>query len=159
MILKKKKIIFLVIGLLTVFSLFNSSQVLASEDAEGKIAFVDVQEVFEVHPDKQNAEQELNEAAQKMQSELETQANDLSEEKQQDLLNNYQSELSQKEQKLIQNVLEKIEKAIQEVAEEKKVKLVLDKRNVIYGGYDMTQDVIDYINSQAEENSTSEVDE
>ncbi|MGM0410892.1 MAG: OmpH family outer membrane protein [Bacillota bacterium] len=162
MILSKKNVLVLLLGILTVFTLFNSAHTFASEDVEGKIVFVDVQEVFEVHPDKKNAEKELNEAAQKMQSELENEASDLSEEKQKDLLNNYQSELSEKEQELIQNVLEEIEKAIQEVAEEKKVKLVLDKRNVIYGGYDMTQDVIDYINSQSEndeENSTSQEDE
>lgn len=134
-----------IVGLLNPFS-----TLMARDEAEGRVAFVDVQKVFELHPDKTSAEKQLNEAAQSMQSELETKANDLSQEKQQSLLQEYQSKLSEREQKLIQNVLQQIEEAIKTVAEKKGVKLVLDKRNVIYGGYDMTQDVVDYINSQNE---------
>ena len=127
---------------------------LASDNSlEGEIAYVDIQRVFELHPDKAEAEKELNKAAQMMQSELEEKVSDLDQEEQQELLNEYQSELSQKEQKLIQDVLAEIENAIQKVAEQKKVKLVLDKRNVIYGGYDMTEDVINYIEEQRKNNA------
>ena len=135
---------------IAITAFFNPFSTLARGEAEGRIAFVDVQKVFELHPDKSTAEKELNEAAQLMQSELEEKANDLSQEKQQDLLTEYQNKLSEKEQQLIQSVLQEIEDAIKSVAEEKQVKLVLDKRNVIYGGYDMTQDVIDYINEKRE---------
>lgn len=151
--MKRRKKFLWVLVIAVVFiaatAFYNPFTSLASEsDLEGEIAFVDIQKIFELHPDKAEAEKELNKAAQMMQSELEEKVSDLSQEKQQELLNEYQSELSKKEQQLIQDVLEEIETAIKKVAEEKKVKLVLDKRNVIYGGYDMTEDVINYIEEQ-----------
>jgi len=137
---------------------YNPFTSLASDNnsLEGEIAFVDIQKIFELHPDKAEAEKELNKAAQMMQSELEEKVSDLNQEEQQELLSEYQTELSKKEQKLIQDVLAEIENAIKKVAEEKKVKLVLDKRNVIYGGYDITEDVINYIEEKRNNNSDSE---
>ncbi|MGM0437603.1 MAG: OmpH family outer membrane protein [Bacillota bacterium] len=160
--MKRRKKFLWVLVIAAVFiaatAFYNPFTSLASEsDVEGEIAFVDIQKIFELHPDKAEAEKELNKAAQMMQSELEEKVSDLSQEKQQELLNEYQSELSEKEQQLIQDVLEEIETAIKKVAEEKKVKLVLDKRNVIYGGYDMTEDVINYIEEQrSNENNGTE---
>jgi len=151
--------------IITATAYYTPSTSLATDNnLEGEIAYVDIQRIFELHPDKAEAEKELNKAAQMMQSELEKKVSDLNQEEQQELLNEYQSELSEKEQKLIQDVLTEIENAIQKVAEQKKVKLVLDKRNVIYGGYDMTEDVINYIEEQRKidaekEESDDQVDE
>jgi outer membrane protein len=150
MILKSKYIFIsiLTLALILILSYLNPlAHLIARDDAEGRIAYVDVQTVFNVHPEKEEAESDLNSEAQQMQQELENKAKDLSKEEQQELLKEYQARLSQKEQELIQTLLLKIDKSIKEVAEEKKVKLVLDKKNVIYGGYDMTQDVINYISS------------
>ncbi len=148
MILKNKYALLALITVLVIggFVLYNPVEQLgAQNETEGRIAYVDVQEVFDHHPDKEIAEKELNEAAQSMQSELEEEADELSEEKQQELLQEYQADLSDKEQELIQEVLSKIEGVVESVAEEKEVRLVLDKKNVIYGGYDMTEEVIEYI--------------
>ncbi|MFW5788261.1 MAG: OmpH family outer membrane protein [Halanaerobiales bacterium] len=128
----------------------NPLGIMASDDAAGKIAIVDVQQVFQVHPDKENAEKDLNEVAQSMQTELEQEAEDVDEEERKNLLEQYQTKLSEEEQKLIKNILGKIDTAIKNVAEEKEVRLVMEKENVIYGGYDMTQDVIDYIEENDE---------
>jgi outer membrane protein len=134
--------------IIAIVALVNPFNILtAADEARGRIAYVDVQQVFNIHPDKVAAEKQLNQKAQNLQSDLEEKAKELSKNKQQEILKQYQSQLSEKEQKLIQNVLVKIEDAIKKVAEKKEVKMVLDKKNVIYGGYDMTQDVIDYIKS------------
>ena len=148
--LKRKHLIIIaitgiIIGIVGMVNPFNTLS--ARDEAQGRIAYVDVQEVFNIHPDKASAEKQLNKKAQTLQAELEKKAKELSKNKQQKLLQQYQSQLSEKEQKLIQDVLVKIEKAIKKVAEEKEVKMVLDKKNVIYGGYDMTQNVIDHIKS------------
>ncbi|HKL75661.1 MAG TPA: OmpH family outer membrane protein [Halanaerobiales bacterium] len=156
---KKKFLWVLVIAavIITATAYYTPFTSLASDNSlEGEIAYVDIQRIFELHPDKAEAEKELNKAAQMMQSELEEKVTELNQEEQQELLSEYQSELSQKEQKLIQNVLAEIENAIKKVAEQKKVKLVLDKRNVIYGGYDMTEDVINYIEEQRSKNNNDE---
>lgn len=113
--------------------------------AEGEIAYVNLQEVFEAHPDKAEAEAQLNSEAQELQAELESEADDLSQEEQQQLLQQYQEELTQREQELIQEVLADIEGILKELAEEKGVSVVLDGQNVLYGGYDLTPELIEMI--------------
>lgn len=142
-LLPRLVIIILITGVL--ISLSPAEQVLADADIKGKIAYVDVMEIFNVHPQKNSAETKLNELAQNMQSELEEKAKDLPKNEQQEMLREYQNKLNQQEQDLIQEVLEEIESVIAMVARAKEVRIVLDKKNVIYGGYDLTQDVIDYI--------------
>jgi len=113
--------------------------------AQGEIAFVNLQEVFEAHPDKAAAEEQLNTEAQEMQAELEAESENLSEEEQQQLLQNYREELTQREQELIQEVLADIEDLLNQLAEEKGVSVVLDGQNVLYGGYDLTPELIEMI--------------
>ena len=117
----------------------------APASAEGEIAFVNLQKVFEAHPDKAEAEAQLNLEAQEMQAELEAEADDLSQEEQQQLLQQYQQELTQREQELIQEVLADIEGLLNQLAEEKGVSVVLDGQNVLYGGYDLTPELIEMI--------------
>src|SRR6056297_1774104 len=131
-------LILLLTGILT-------TQIIAGDEAEGRIAYVDVQKIFDNHPRKAGAEEKLNEMARSMQEELEKEAEELTEEKQKEMLNDYQENLSAKEQKLIQDILNGIDEAINKVAEERQVKMVLEKKNVVYGGYDLTQEVINYI--------------
>src|SRR5690554_6949542 len=146
--------------LVGVFSFVLMEKTEADEGAKGRIAYVDVWTVFNIHPDKSSAERELNQLAQEMQAELEEKAKDLPEEQQQEMLQDYQNRLTQREQELIQTIINRIKEVIIEVAEEKEVKVVLDKQNVIYGGYDMTPDVVDYIEENTEgdtaENNTGE---
>ena len=113
--------------------------------AQGEIAFVNLQEVFEVHPDKAAAEEQLNLEAQEMQAELEAEADELSQEEQQQLLQQYQEQLTRREQELIQEVLVDIEGLLNQLAEEKGVSVVLDGQNVLYGGYDLTPELIEMI--------------
>lgn len=139
-------LVLVITGLLSfVFPLTN---IAAGDDAKGRIAYVDLWTVFNVHPGKAAAEEELNTLAQDMQAELEEKAGDLPEPQQQEMLKKYQTKLSQQEQELIEGIIDEIKAVIVDVAEEKEVKIVVDKQSVFYGGYDLTQDVIDYINEQ-----------
>ncbi len=147
-IYKAKFIMIIILGMF-LFSagliLYSSETIGAESQTKGQIAYVDLWAIFNVHPEKSIAESELNQLAQSMQIELQEKAKELSKDQQQDLLKKYQSELSQHEQDLIQNIIESIKEVVVEVAIEKEVKMVLDQKNVIYGGYDMTGDVIDFI--------------
>lgn len=120
---------------------FSEGRVLAQN--EGLIAFVNLEELFEAHPDKAQAEEQLNLEAQELQQELEERAEDLSQDEQQQLLQEYQQRLNQREQELIQEVLGQIEGLIIELAEEKGIEVVLDGQNVLYGGYDLTPELIE----------------
>lgn len=48
-------------------------------------------------------------------------------------------------------IWEKVQKLIGEVAEDKKVSVVLDKKSIYYGGKDLTKDVIEKAKKKAEE--------
>lgn len=157
----KKYKYFIVAGLIILLSglitfLYPFASLRAENETRGRIAYVDVWAVFNAHPQKTIAEKKLNQIAQSMQSELEKKAKDLPKDKQQDMLKEYQSKLNRQEQELIQEIIEAIEEVIQTVAREKEVKIVLDKKNVIYGGYDMTQDVIDYIEKNFKSTTSGE---
>lgn len=154
--------ILIIIGILLLCAglvLYSSEFIGAESESKGQIAYVDLWAVFNVHPEKSTAESELNQLAQSMQTELEEKAKDLPNDKQQDLLKEYQTKLSQREQELIQNIIESIKEIVVKVAKEKEVKMVLDKKNVIYGGYNMTDDVIDYIEKNSDVEGTSTIED
>jgi len=146
--------------LMTALLVFLYSFVLLEAEGEtrGRIAYVDVWAVFNNHPQKAIAEEKLNQLARSMQLELEEKAKDRPKEEQQEMLEEYQTLLSQKEQELIQEIIDIIGEVIQIVAREKEVTIVLDKKNVIYGGYDMTQDVIEFIEENPETADSPDVE-
>jgi len=161
---KKRKtpliILTILLAVLIIGSFMRIEGILAGDEAKGRIAYVDVQSIYNVHPEKIAAEKKLNDLALNLQTELDEKAQELSKKEQQDMLDQYQAELSKEEEELIQEVLNKIDETITEVAMQKEVKIVLDKRNVIYGGYDITQDVIDYIKKiENEENKSANEEE
>ncbi|MFP4661361.1 MAG: OmpH family outer membrane protein [Halanaerobiales bacterium] len=154
---KSKSIIYIFVGVFLItagFMFFGFESIAAESESKGQIAYVDLWAIFNVHPEKPVAESKLNQLAQSMQIELEEKAKDLPNEEQQNLLKEYQTRLSQQEQGLIQEIIDSIKDDVIEVAKVKEVRMVLDKANVIYGGYDITDDIIDYI----EENYTAEID-
>jgi len=111
------------------------------------VGHVDIRRVFEAHPDTMTAEMQLSMEAQEMQQELEEKAADLTEQEQESLLEEFQYRLAMREQELIAEVVGKIEGVVQEVAQERGVDVVLESQNVIFGGQDITQDVLDKINN------------
>ena len=140
-------------ALLVGFAIMNYSveDLLAQNQTSGRIAYVDIVEVYEIHPQKKEAEQKLGSLAQEMESALKEKSGELSEEQQQQMLQDYQKELSSKEETMIQNILDNINSIIEKVAKEKQVKLVMEKQNVIYGGYDLTPAVKKYIKNNKSE--------
>lgn len=130
------------------------NELIAQNESSGRIAYVDVVEIYNVHPQKEAAEEELGDMAQEMETALKEEAGELSEEEQQEAVENYQQELSTREQQLIETILNEINEIVQDVAEEKEVRVVLEKQNIIYGGYDLTPEVKEYINENADSIST-----
>ncbi|MGM0602189.1 MAG: OmpH family outer membrane protein [Bacillota bacterium] len=123
---------------------------------QGEIAYVDLEAVFNTHPARKEAESLLNQKASEMQQEMEQKAADVERENLQDMIREYQQQLTDVESDLLADLLKEIDSSIKAVAEQKEVKLVLEKRNVLYGGYDITGDVIDYIEADGEANQPTD---
>ncbi|MFW5980397.1 MAG: OmpH family outer membrane protein [Halanaerobiaceae bacterium] len=136
------------------FMNYSVTDILAQNESSGRIAYVDVEEVYNIHPQKKVAEEKLGDMAQDMETTLKEEAGELSESEQQKQVEEYQQELSDREQELIKNILDEINQVIQTVAEEKEVKIVMEKQNVIYGGYNLTSDVKEYIRENEDEVKT-----
>jgi outer membrane protein len=53
-----------------------------------------------------------------------------------------QQRLQQKNQELMERITKSVEESVKKVAEQKGLSVVLDKGAVVYGGVDITQDVL-----------------
>jgi Skp family chaperone for outer membrane proteins len=82
----------------------------------------------------------------KLQSEIKKKAEELNKR-----LTEKRDEIQSYLQEQDQAVWEKVQKLVSEVAEDKKVSVVLDKKSVYHGGKDLTKDVIEKAKKQAEE--------
>jgi outer membrane protein len=64
------------------------------------------------------------------------------------MLAKYQNQLQNLEVDLLDSVTREVEKVIKETAAEKKVKFVLEEEQVLYGGYDLTDDVLEKLKEE-----------
>ena len=106
------------------------------------VAYVNLEKVFAEHPARTAAEQKLNQKAAEYQQQLEQNGEELSGAEQKELLNSYRKDLQNLEAELLDSVLKEVEKIIIETAAEKQVKFVLEEKDVLYGGFNLTDDVL-----------------
>lgn len=156
-------IIILIVALIIFLSynFYINSEINLFENNEiPEIAYVNLQEVYNVHPAKKRAEEKIDNLARDMEAELNEMVEDLDGQDQQDLLESHQIELNRKEQQLVEEILININQVINKLAEKKEIRLVLDKEQVVYGGYNLTEDVINYVeeNINLEEDFEIEID-
>ncbi len=137
--------IIIVVGVFTVLTEGPSTLAGLGEEKKSTIGFVDIQLVFQQHPEKFKAEKILSEEAQRLQAKLEEEATELSAQEREQLLESYQRELMEMEQELVETVIGEIDATITEIAREREVAVVLESRNVIYGGQDLTREVLEKI--------------
>ena len=112
------------------------------------VAYVNLEKVFAEHPARTAAEQKLNQKAAEYQQQLEENGEELSGAEQKELLNSYRKDLQNLEAELLDSVLKEVEKIIIETAAEKQVKFVLEEEDVLYGGFNLTDDVLAKLKSE-----------
>ncbi|CCU80052.1 Outer membrane chaperone Skp (OmpH) [Halanaerobium saccharolyticum subsp. saccharolyticum DSM 6643] len=112
------------------------------------VAYVNLEKVFAEHPARTAAEQKLNQKAAEYQQQLEQNGEELSGAEQKELLNSYRKDLQNLEAELLDSVLKEVEKIIIETAAEKQVKFVLEEEDVLYGGFNLTDDVLAKLKSE-----------
>lgn len=122
--------------------LLQDPSISASEDSQ-TIGFVNIEAIFQVHPEREAAETSLQLRALQLQQEMEEKAQDLDSQEQQDLLLGYQRELEQYEHELITGIIKEIEEIVTEVAQKEGIAVVLEASHVLYGGVDLTDLVIE----------------
>lgn len=106
------------------------------------IGVVDTSKI--ITPDNQDAvdaQKQWQQAGEDMQKQFEEQSAGMSDEQKQQLFTKMQDELTKKHDDIFKGVKDKVDNAISSVASTKGLSLVVDKRVVLYGGTDITDQV------------------
>jgi outer membrane protein len=126
-----------------IFGLLAPTQVLAAKPKnEQTVGYVNRQQVFAGYPGIQDLMNRVQAMRAEAQKDYDTNAKDLPAADKQAYSDKLARQQAQREDELMKPVSDKIEAAIKVVAEEKGLTAVLDAATVVYGGTDITTDVI-----------------
>lgn len=111
-------------------------------EAAASIGYVNVQKVFNTHPEMSNIRSTLQVEQQKLEKEFAEKSKNMSDKDKAAYLDKLRGQLIQKERSLIEPLQKKIRQAIEKAAKEKGVETVIDASAIVYGGLDLTDDVV-----------------
>ena len=110
--------------------------------ANSNVGVVDYSQVMNQHPKVQAASTEMQTAVQEAQKEFEEKSANMNDNEKRDYYTQTQQRLQQKNQELMEPITKSVEESVKKVAEQKGLSVVLEKGAVVYGGVDITQDVL-----------------
>ncbi len=106
------------------------------------IGYVDMVRAVEAHPRKASAEGALKDYAQTQIADAQQRAKGLSAGQQQDVQRQVQQQVLKKRQELIGGLEKDIRAAIEKIAKEQGISIVVSREVVLYGGVDLTDQVV-----------------
>ncbi|WP_408955996.1 OmpH family outer membrane protein [Natroniella sp. ANB-PHB2] len=113
-----------------------------------KIGYLNLEEVYEVHPEVVKANQSLEKEAQALQNEFQQKMSQLDPEEDQEQMQQIQQQFQQQFTQLQQGEMEEIERKIQpdldQVRQELGLDLIVNQEVVVNGGQDVTEEVKEY---------------
>lgn len=149
---KQIKIISIIIAVLFVISIvgIGVAQYRASLSQNGNnsnVGKINMQQVIVQSPDYQTALEKYNQFAKETQEKVQAELPKLNQAEQQELMIKMQTEAQAKEKELIEPIVENVNKTVQQVAEKKGLSVVVNVNDVLYGGTDITEDVLKELNA------------
>ena len=130
------------IGSVMALALTQSGSGIASAASNGNVGVVDRDQVMAQHPNGQNVENQMRAAITEVQKDFEEKSAGMSDQEKQDYYRQCQLRLQQKQQELIEPLIKSIDEAVKKTADAKGLSVVVDKSVVVYGGTDITNDVV-----------------
>ncbi len=109
--------------------------------AAAGIGYVNTNALMQAHPKMEKARLDMRSAAQKAEEDFNKQSAGKSDADKQKIAADLQKQLSEKNSSLMGPIVQDIEKAIQQVRQEKGLDIVIDQAVVIDGGIDITSEV------------------
>lgn len=106
------------------------------------IGYVDMQRALDNHPGRASSEEALNQFARARMTQVQQQARGRSQAEQMRLAQRAQEEILQRRTELLTRLDKDIRAAVEKVAREAGVMIVLDRSVVLFGGRDLTEPVI-----------------
>lgn len=143
---KQVKIISIIIAAVFIFSIvalgvsqYESGMAGASSS---NVGVVDYAQIKAQDPSMQAATEKYQDLMKQVQEQMQADMANMTADQQQEYLEKKRQEIMDKQKELAEPVKANIESQVQEVAKVRGINVVLDKDNVLYGGQDITQEVI-----------------
>jgi outer membrane protein len=124
---------------------FNINPAYAAGDASAVVGVVNYQLLLSQHPDMVGAQKTITEAAAQAKQDFDAQSSKMSNQDKQDLFQKLQLGLEEKSQALLGPINDKVMAAVKSVASVQGLTVIVDKSNIVYGGQDITDDVMKVI--------------
>ena len=146
---KQVKIISVIIALVFIGSVvalaLTQTGGIASAASSSAVGVVDRDQILSQHPDAQSLQQQMMTAIQEVQKDFEEKSAGMTDQEKSDYYRQCQQRLAQKQNELMEPILKSVDDTIKKVADAKGLSVVIEKAAVVYGGTDITQDVISRI--------------
>ena len=118
---------------------------IASAASSSNVGVIDMQQIMAAHPDRESANSQME----ALQAEVDKDFNDRvnsgelsNDEQKAQYAQQCRDRLSQKYSELLESMMTSIENVVKKIADKKGLSIVIDKAAVIYGGQDITAEVI-----------------
>lgn len=143
---KQVKIISIAIALVFIGSVvalaLTQTGGIASAASSVNVGVVNYRQVVSQHPDIQRAGEQLTAFENETQKEFEERSQGMSDQEKQDYYVQCMQRIQAKEQELREPIEKSVQDTIKKVADAKGLSVVIEKSAVLYGGTEITQDVI-----------------
>lgn len=143
-----KRVLLIVVAVMALGLLYKvviSAQV---SKAPVPVGYVDMQKTLFSHPKSKDAKEALQKFFEERQKDIDSKFGSnksLSEEEKQQaqtLMSKYEQEIAEKDKELTEKLVADIHASMKKIADQKKLSVILDKQVVLWGGVDITEDVI-----------------
>ncbi len=136
------------IGSVVAIALTQTGSGIASAASSANVGVVNYRQIVFQHPDYQNAVKAREAFADEVQKDFNEKSAGMSEQEKVDYYQQCINRVNQKETELMEPILKSVEAAVKKVADSKGLSVVIDNSVVIYGGTDITQNVISQLNKK-----------
>ncbi len=120
----------------------------ASAASSSNVGKINYQQVLMQHPDNQTVDEQFKAAVQEIQKDFEEKSQGMNDQEKQEYYQQCQQRVMQKRQELLDPIQKSIEAAVKAVADSKGLSVVIEEGAVVYGGQDITQDVINKLSKK-----------
>lgn len=129
------------IGSVVALALTQSGNI-ASAASSSSVGVVDSRQIMASHPDVSKLQSQLETTINDVRKEFEEKSAGMNDQEKADYYQQCQDRIRQKQEELVAPIEQSIQAAIKKVADKKGLAVVVDKLAVVYGGQDITQEVI-----------------
>lgn len=115
---------------------------IASAASSSNIGVVELEQILLQHPDMQSFDDKMKTMVEDIKKEFDEKSAGMNDQEKADYYRQCQERILQKREELLEPIMKSIDTAIKSVADKKGLSVVLAKAAVVYGGQDITNDVI-----------------